>query len=103
MSNIERAYTEKRTFIRMRVDTPVLLTLADGSNTEIEAICKDLSGTGMLVEVDHQIALGTKLHVNIKSAKAPFSANAEVARIKTSPSGNYIHGLKLNEINDGGE
>lgn len=103
MSNTERAYTEKRTFIRMRVDTPVVLTLQDESNTQVDAICKDLSGTGMLVEIDHQVALGTKLHVAIKSGKAPFSAEAEVARIKTSPSGNYIHGLKLNEINEGGE
>lgn len=98
MSNTERAYTEKRTFIRMKVDTPVVLTLLDGSNTELDAICKDLSGTGMLAEIDHQIPLGTQVRIEIKSGKTPFSAEAEVARIKTSPSGNYIHGLKIKDI-----
>ena len=97
MSHTERAYTEKRTFIRMKVDTPVLLTNTETSDT-YNAICKDLSGAGMLVEVKEQIPLGSKLLVEIKSGKTPFSALAEVARIKTSSSGNYIHGLKLHEI-----
>ena len=98
MSNLERTYTEKRTFIRMKVDTPVLISYLDGSNTQIEAICKDLSGTGMLVEISNQIPLGTELKLEIKSAKTPFEAEAVVARIKTSPSGNYIHGLKIKDI-----
>ncbi len=97
MSTTERIYTEKRTFIRMRVDTPVLLTHTDDSS-QYDGICKDLSGAGMLVEVNQQIPLGTQLSIEIKSGKTPFSAIGEVARIKTSPSGNYIHGLKLSEI-----
>lgn len=99
MNSTSQAYNEKRTFIRMKVDTPIVITLAGEEDKEIDAVCKDLSGAGMLVEIDHQLPLGAELSVRIKSGVNPFSATGEVTRIKTSPSGNYIHGLKLKEVN----
>lgn len=100
MNASSRDFTEKRTFIRMRVDTPVSLTMTNDEQASYEAVCKDLSGAGMLVQLDQQLPLGAELNVRIKSGKNPFSALAEVARIKTSSSGDYIHGLKIKEINE---
>ena len=100
MTSTSQAYDEKRIFIRMKVDTPIIITLTgDDSNKEIEAICKDLSGDGMLVEINEQLPLGAEVAVRIKSGKNPFTATGEVTRIKSAPSGSFIHGLKLKEVN----
>ena len=94
----ERNYTEKRNFIRMKVDTPVdLIIQGEGART-LKAICKDLSGTGMLVEIDETLEIGTPLRVSITSGKNPFEADAEVSRSRTSANGKFIIGLKILEI-----
>ena len=94
----ERNYTEKRNFIRMKVDTPVDLTLQGEGSRTLKAICKDLSGTGMLVEIDETLEIGTPLVVSITSGKNPFEADAEVSRSRTSANGKFIIGLKIREI-----
>ncbi len=98
MNMSERNYTEKRNFIRMKVDTPVDLTTQGGDSRTVKAICKDLSGTGMLVEVDETLAIGTQLTVSITSGKNPFEADAEVSRSRAGTNGKYILGLKIKEI-----
>ena len=94
----ERTYTEKRNFIRMKVDTPVELTIKGDQARVVKAICKDLSGTGMLVEVEEPIDIGTELVVAITSGKNPFEADAEVSRSRSSSNGRLIIGLKITEI-----
>lgn len=93
----ERNYTEKRNFIRMKVDTPVELTI-NGTGLKVRAICKDLSGTGMLVEVEDAIEIGTELVVAITSGKNPFEADAAVSRSRSSSNGRFIIGLKISDI-----
>ena len=58
MSQNDRAYSEKRDFIRMRLEAPVILHHA---GQEIEAQCLDLSSTGMQVEANCQIAVGDRV------------------------------------------
>jgi hypothetical protein len=98
MNMSERNYTEKRNFIRMKVDTPVDLTLAGDNPRLIRAVCKDLSGTGMLVETEEALEIGTTLTVAITSGKNPFEADAEVTRSRTSSNGRFILGLKISDI-----
>jgi len=98
MNMSERNYTEKRNFIRMKVDTPVELTISGDNSRVVRAICKDLSGTGMLVEVEETIELGTELVVAITSGKNPFEADAAVTRSRTSSNGRFIIGLKISDI-----
>lgn len=98
MSTTERDYTEKRNFIRMKVDTPVLITTTDGSGTTYTGVCKDLSGAGMLLESSDDIPMGIEIRVSIQSGKQPFEATATVARVKTTASSSYIYGLKIQEI-----
>lgn len=49
MSLDDRAYSEKRDFIRMRVEAEVIL---EHEGKQYPAKCLDLSSTGMQVEVD---------------------------------------------------
>lgn len=89
-------YDEKREFIRMKVDTPVTITAVD-TKQSLNGLCKDLSGTGMLLSVEGELALGQSVEVSITSGKNPFVAAAEVVRVEAQ-SDNYIIGLKINNI-----
>lgn len=93
---MDRMYDEKREFIRMKVDTPVTVTLLE-SKQSINGLCKDLSGTGMLLAMDEALPLGQNVEVSITSGKNPFVAVAEVARVDEQASG-YTIGLKIQNI-----
>ena len=93
-------YEEKRNFIRMTVNTPATVTLEkDGS--VYTGLCKDVSGAGMQVELDHALELDTVLEVNIEGAgqgQAPLKAKAKVARVEAGPAGQSIIGLQVIEL-----
>lgn len=99
---LNSAYQEKRDFIRMRVDSPVTMAI-QGETEALSGICRDLSGGGMLVEVDQTLPVGTELNVTLASSHghAPvLQATAEVARITEladEPSSSRV-GLRLTEI-----
>lgn len=87
MDSTNRDYQEKRNFIRMRVDTPVTISLKAGDNTH-GGICRDLSGGGMLVELDTALPVGTTVEVNIASNHGHnpmLKAQAEVTRVVAQP------------------
>ena len=88
MNSVKRDYSEKRNFIRMKIDTPATIELSDAED-HYAGICRDLSGGGMLVELDTAIPIGTKLEVKIASAHghAPMlKARVQVARVVAQPS-----------------
>jgi len=87
MSSIHRDYQEKRNFIRMKVDTPVNVTLAS-KGQRYDGICRDLSGGGMLVELATALPVGTELEVSIESGHGHnpmLHAKAEVTRVVAQP------------------
>lgn len=94
---------EKRDFLRMRVDSPVTMALADKEES-MSGICRDLSGGGMLVEVEKALPIGTELEVTLASSygHAPvLQAAAKVTRIIELPdsdAGRNRVGLRLTEI-----
>jgi hypothetical protein len=94
---MQRNYDEKRQFIRMKVDTEVTLTVRDNGQ-QYSGLCKDLSGSGMLIEMDKDIPIGSNVDIRITSGKNPFVADAQVARVKTAPGEKFIVGLKINDI-----
>ncbi|GLS26657.1 PilZ domain-containing protein [Marinibactrum halimedae] len=67
MNSFHNAYSEKRDFIRMRVDTPAKVQV-QGESIDQEGLCKDLSGKGMLIELTQPISLGTELIVTVQSS-----------------------------------
>ncbi len=98
-----REYLEKRDFIRMRIDSPVDVLIA-GETGAVQGICRDLSGGGMLIEVESRLAANTEVEVTLASSHghAPIlRANATVVRIEgdTGSDGSLNRvGLRLKNV-----
>ncbi|MDD0841211.1 PilZ domain-containing protein [Pseudomonas sp. Gutcm_11s] len=95
MSQNDRAYSEKRDFIRMRLETPVTLHHA---GKEIQAQCLDLSSTGMHVEANCQLAMGDQVKVHIPSDHSELKgleAQTEVVRVTPLDNGRTSIGLAI--------
>src|SRR5690606_3958665 len=95
-----RVYNEKRNFIRMKINTPIQIMV--GEETFV-ARCKDLSGSGVLIQSDRSRALGSTVQRLIEADSdkhLPFNATGEVVRVDpVNPSG-YILGLALTAIHE---
>lgn len=98
---LDRAYDEKRAFIRMRIDTPVQV---DAGDRRFIASCRDLSGSGMLIASDQPLALGTEVAITIEqdgNNRLPFRATATVARCEAAESGSgHTIGLSITAIHE---
>ena len=66
MSSIDKGFSEKRDFIRMKISAPLNAKLSHDEGV-IEGLCRDLSGGGMQVETRTHIPAGTDLVVEISS------------------------------------
>jgi hypothetical protein len=98
MSTVDRAYSEKRDFIRMHLEAPVTLR-HDGN--QYPAICRDLSSTGMLLEAPTQLQLGARVEVHIPSehdALQPLDVDAEVVRVVVMEDGRQSLGLAISAM-----
>lgn len=101
MNMTMRNYNEKRDFIRMKVDTQVELRVCD-SERVLQGICRDLSGTGMAVEINEDVAVGTNLLACLASSNSkfpPFEANVQVVRSTALPDGHYLLGMQILQVN----
>lgn len=95
MSQNHAEYSEKRDFIRMRVDTDVRLIHAD---QVIAAVCLDLSSSGMQVQAPRTFQVGDSLKVHIESdhpALKGLEAKTEVVWIADQPHGDQKLGLRI--------
>ncbi|MDY6828227.1 MAG: PilZ domain-containing protein [Pseudomonadota bacterium] len=95
--------SEQRDFIRLRVNTEIRLTL-NQPRREIIGVCRNLSGAGMLVELEEALETGTVARATVASAygerlESPdFRALVEVTRCDPAPEGRHLHGCVLLEI-----
>lgn len=95
MSTSDRAYSEKRDFIRMRLEAPVTL-VHDGQ--KIPALCLDLSSNGMQVEAATRLKVGDRIGVHIPSEHdqlADLNVEAEVVRASDLDDGRQSLGLSV--------
>ena len=76
MQPIEHNYSEKRDFIRMKLDTPVTIRC---EGRESVALCRDLSASGLLLEAQSELAPGD-LRVSIPSTHETLTG-LELARV----------------------
>jgi c-di-GMP-binding flagellar brake protein YcgR len=103
MNLSSREYQEKRDFIRMRIDSPVEVHIV-GNDQPLTGVCRDLSGGGMLVEVECALPPGTEVEVTLTSSHghAPMlRATATVTRLVAQPDSGKLPnkvGLRLKEI-----
>ncbi|MDR2307089.1 MAG: PilZ domain-containing protein [Paucimonas sp.] len=88
-------YSEKRDFIRMRIDTEVSLLHA---GQVISATCIDLSSSGMQIEAPQRFKVGDQIDVRIDSehpALKDLQASTEVVWIADQPGGAQKFGLRI--------
>ena len=96
-------YDDKRNFFRMMVNSPCEVVINDDeSSRTIQAICKDISATGMSLEVSEaSVELGTQVEVSIESTSSQIpslSAKAKVVRC-TSESDTICNlGVEITEL-----
>lgn len=95
MSQSNHDYSEKRDYIRMRLEAPVTLQHA---GKEIPALCLDLSSTGMQLEAECALKMGDKIKVHIASDHNQLKgliAEAEVVRVSDLDNGRQTLGLAI--------
>ena len=100
MSSIDKGFSEKRDFIRMKISAPLSAKLSSDEGV-IEGLCRDLSGGGMQVDTQTHIPVGTELVVEISSDHGhnpTLHAKAKVARCADDSNGGYSIGLEIVEI-----
>ncbi|WP_100658248.1 PilZ domain-containing protein [Alteromonas flava] len=96
-------YDDKRNFFRMMVNSPCELVLDDDeSSRTIQAICRDISATGMSLEVgESSIELGTSVSVSIESTSSQIpslSAKAKVVRCVPEGESSCVVGVEILEM-----
>jgi hypothetical protein len=94
-----RTWEEKRDFIRMKVDTQITLSLDE--NIKVEGYCRDLSGTGMLIEVDREVDTGITCQTTLPSNNEAFpslDATVKVLRCVQLGDNKYQLGAEILEI-----
>lgn len=95
MSQNHADYTEKRDFIRMRLDTDATLIHA---GQVIGATCVDLSGSGMQLKAPRSFEVGERLRVRIESEHPTLKgleAETQVVWIADLGKGHQKLGLKI--------
>lgn len=95
-----RDYSEKRDFIRMKVDTQIELASEDGSK-RLKGVCKDLSGTGMSIEVSEPFEMGTIFLTSLPSnneAFPPFETQVKVIRCSQLSEESYMLGVEIAQL-----
>ncbi len=95
--SLANTYEEKRNFIRMKLHSPV--TIKQGDKT-LDAVCVDLSGTGMCIELEDQLPLGQALEAYIPSYQnqfAPLNASIRINRCMEE-SGKFLYGAEIVEL-----
>ena len=100
MSLSDKAYSEKRDFIRMKISAPLTATLSADQRV-FEGNCLDLSGGGMRVETGESLPVGTTLDVEVSSDHGhnpTLKAKARVVRSIPNESGTHELGLEIIEV-----
>ncbi len=97
-------YDDKRNFFRMMVNSPCELVISDDESTRtIQALCKDISATGMSFDVEeHAIAIGSEVQVSIESTNSQIpslTAKTKVVRCSSVSETGYTIGVEVIEMN----
>lgn len=95
-------FDDKRDFYRMMLNSDVTVTIIDDeANSQILATCRDLSATGMAIEMTHPIELNTHVKVSVGSANSnvqPLEASGKIVRVTEESAECYLVGINIAEI-----
>jgi hypothetical protein len=105
MSFSDKAYSEKRDFIRMTISASLNAKLSaeqgDIAGQIIEGKCRNLSGGGMLVVVSQDLPVNTELNAEVSSEHGhnpTLKARVRVARNLPMDEGQFELGLEIIEV-----
>lgn len=94
-------YDDNRNFFRMMVNTQIEIEVADDdAGRTIRAVCRDLSATGMAIEVDEPIEVGTHIQCKVESTSPGLPglhAKAKIVRCYQEEQGIYTLGVEITE------
>jgi c-di-GMP-binding flagellar brake protein YcgR len=95
-------FDDKRDFYRMMLNSDVTVTIIDDeANSEILATCRDLSATGMAIEMTHPLELNTNVKVSLRSANnnvQPLEVSGKIVRLTEEGNECYLVGINIAEI-----
>ena len=95
-------YDDKRDVYRMMINSDVTVTIIDDeANSTVMATCRDLSATGMAIEMPHPIELNSKVRISVDSANTsvqPLDAAGKVVRVTEEGPECFLVGVNISEI-----
>jgi len=95
-------FDDKRNFYRMMLNSEVNITVIDDeANSQITATCRDLSATGMAIEMEHPLAISTHVKVKLDSSSEQVQSldmRGKVVRIEEEYEGCYLVGIYIEEL-----
>ena len=95
-------YDDKRDFYRMMLNSDVTVTIIDDeANSTVFATCRDLSATGMAIEMSHPIDLNSNVRVSVDSANSSVQSldvSGKVVRVTEESNECYLIGINITEI-----
>ncbi len=99
----QNLHNEKRSFIRLKIDTMVTFTITGGSSERYQGRCKNISGAGLLIETEKKLKVGTRISVTVPSENSEFSnlnTTAEVIRCNALRDQHKFEiGLVIKQVN----
>ncbi|GAA6130315.1 PilZ domain-containing protein [Halopseudomonas sabulinigri] len=100
MSFHDQQYSEKRDFMRMKMETTATLTvLADNLTHSVQ--CQDLSNQGAQVLCPEGVSEGAAVELNIPSptpGMKGLQAKGVVVRCQAEESGGHVIGVKFDSL-----
>lgn len=95
-------FDDKRNFYRMMLNSEVDVTIIDDeANSQIKATCRDLSATGIAIEVDHPLEMSTHVKIKLNSSSEQVQSldiRGKVVRIDEECEGVYLVGIAIEEL-----
>lgn len=96
-----RDFDEKRSYRRMGLDDSPVRYTVHGDGGSGEGVCRDLSGSGLLMILDRELAPGTLLDIRVapeQSVVPPLEAEVEVVRCSPADDGSYKVGVLIRTL-----
>ncbi len=96
-------YDDKRNFFRMMVNSACEVKIVDDeSSRSLQAVCKDISATGMSFEIEEStIGMGTRVIVYIESTNSQIpslTADTKVVRCEAIDDNSCTVGVEIIEM-----
>lgn len=95
-------YDDKRNFYRMMLNSDVTVTIIDDeANSTLMATCRDLSATGIAIEMGHPLEINTNVKVSVESSGnivQPLDVRGKVVRVTEEGPECFLIGVNIAEI-----